>query len=73
VSSTPPKLFVSDSWTSPADKEWVLRLASHLREQGVNVIVLIALVIGFVVRLESWSSPRQNAGGAYSVAGPTPH
>ncbi len=34
-----PKLFVSYSWTSPDHEAWVLRLATELRESGVDVIL----------------------------------
>ena len=32
-----PKLFMSYSWTSPSHEEWVLSLATELRETGVDV------------------------------------
>lgn len=34
-----PKLFVSYSWTTPEHEEWVLNLATELRESGVDVIL----------------------------------
>ena len=34
-----PKLFVSYSWSSPDHEEWVLQLATELRESGVEVIL----------------------------------
>lgn len=34
-----PKLFVSYSWTNPDHEAWVLRLATELRESGVDVIL----------------------------------
>src|ERR1700693_342249 len=34
-----PKLFVSYSWTSPDHEAWVLRLATELRENGIDVIL----------------------------------
>lgn len=34
-----PKLFISYSWTSPAHEQWVLNLATELRESGVDVIL----------------------------------
>jgi SEFIR domain len=34
-----PKLFVSYSWSSPPHIEWVLRLATDLRSDGVDVIL----------------------------------
>jgi hypothetical protein len=34
-----PKLFVSYSWTSPDHEAWVVRLASDLRESGIDVIL----------------------------------
>ena len=34
-----PKLFISYSWTSPDHEEWVLQLATELRESGVDVIL----------------------------------
>jgi SEFIR domain len=35
----PPKLFMSYSWTSEDHKQWVLNLATGLRENGVDVIL----------------------------------
>jgi hypothetical protein len=34
-----PKLFISYSWTSPAHEEWVLHLATELRQAGVDVVL----------------------------------
>lgn len=34
-----PKLFMSYSWSSPDHEEWVLRIATELRESGVDVIL----------------------------------
>ncbi len=34
-----PKLFISYSWSNPSHEQWVLHLASELRESGVNVIL----------------------------------
>ncbi|MNF52984.1 SEFIR domain protein [compost metagenome] len=34
-----PKLFISYSWSSPDHQKWVLRLATELRENGVDVIL----------------------------------
>jgi hypothetical protein len=34
-----PKLFVSYSWTSPDHEAWVLKLATDLRESGIDVIL----------------------------------
>jgi hypothetical protein len=34
-----PKLFISYSWSSPIHEQWVLDLASELRESGVDVIL----------------------------------
>lgn len=34
-----PKLFISYSWTSPSHEEWVLSLATELREYNVDVIL----------------------------------
>ena len=34
-----PKLFISYSWSSPDHEEWVLQLATQLREAGVDVIL----------------------------------
>ena len=34
-----PKLFISYSWSSPTHEQWVLYLASELRESGVYVIL----------------------------------
>ena len=35
----PKRLFVSYSWTSPQHAEWVLQLATELREAGVDVVL----------------------------------
>lgn len=34
-----PKLFISYCWSSPDHEEWVLRLGTELRENGVDVIL----------------------------------
>ena len=34
-----PKLFISYSWTSPDHEQWVLNLATELRESGIDVIL----------------------------------
>jgi len=34
-----PKLFISYSWTSSAHEEWVISLATELRESRVDVIL----------------------------------
>ena len=34
-----PKLFISYSWSNPTHEQWVLDLASELRESGVDVIL----------------------------------
>jgi TIR domain len=34
-----PKLFVSYSWSSPDHEQWVINLATELRESGVDVIL----------------------------------
>lgn len=34
-----PKLFISYSWSSPDHEQWVLDLATELREDGVDVIL----------------------------------
>jgi len=39
MTTRPPRLFVSYSWTSPAHEEWVLSLATELCESGVDVIL----------------------------------
>ena len=39
MTSTAPKLFVSYSWSSPEHEEWVIALATQLREGGIDVIV----------------------------------
>ena len=39
MTEQPPKLFISYSWTSPAHEEWVLSLATALRESGIDVIL----------------------------------
>ena len=35
----PPKLFISYSWTTPDHEAWVLRLATELRDSGIDVIL----------------------------------
>jgi hypothetical protein len=37
--SRTPKLFVSYSWSSPEHEQWVIDLATQLRESGVDVIL----------------------------------
>lgn len=37
--NAPPKLFLSYSWTSAGHEDWVLQLATELRESGVDVIL----------------------------------
>jgi hypothetical protein len=37
--SDPPKAFISYSWTSDEHEEWVINLATLLRESGVDVIL----------------------------------
>jgi hypothetical protein len=39
VTESAPKLFISYSWTSQSHEEWVLSLATELRESGVDVIL----------------------------------
>ncbi len=39
MADTPPKLFISYSWTSPQHKQWVLDLAKELRKFGVDAIL----------------------------------
>lgn len=39
MSDENPKLFISYSWTSPHHEQWVLNLATELRESGVDVIL----------------------------------
>ena len=34
-----PKTFISYSWSSPQHEEWVLNLATELRESGVDVVL----------------------------------
>jgi len=38
-SENPPRLFISYSWKPESHAEWVLKLASSLREDGVDVIL----------------------------------
>jgi hypothetical protein len=35
---TPPKVFLSYSWSNPEHEQWVIQLATELRETGVDVI-----------------------------------
>ncbi len=37
--TTPPKLFISYSWTTPDHEAWVIRFATELRESGIDVIL----------------------------------
>jgi hypothetical protein len=39
MSEENPKFFISYSWTSPEHEQWVLSLATELRESGVDVIL----------------------------------
>lgn len=39
MSSPPPKLFISYSWTTPDHEAWVLQLATDLRDNGVDVVL----------------------------------
>src|SRR6266446_6798061 len=39
MQNPPPRVFVSYSWSSPAHVQWVLDLATRLREDGVDVIL----------------------------------
>ena len=39
MSETPPKLFISYSWTTPDHEAWVVELATRLRESGVHAIL----------------------------------
>lgn len=39
MSEENPKLFISYSWTSPGHEEWVLQLATELRDNGIDVII----------------------------------
>lgn len=37
--ASPPKLFVSYSWSTPEHEQWVIDLATRLTEQGVHVVL----------------------------------
>lgn len=39
MSDINPKLFISYSWSSPEHEQWVLDLATELRESGIDVIL----------------------------------
>jgi hypothetical protein len=39
LNPTPPKLFISYSWTTPMHERWVLELAERLRADNVDVIL----------------------------------
>lgn len=39
AAEAPPKVFISYRWSSPEHEEWVLLLATSLRQSGVNVIL----------------------------------
>jgi len=34
-----PKAFISYSWSSPQHEQWVINLATELRQEGVDVIL----------------------------------
>lgn len=36
--SSPPKVFLSYSWSTPEHEQWVIQLATELRESGVDLI-----------------------------------
>lgn len=36
---TPPKLFISYSWTTPTHERWVIELAERLRDDNIDVIL----------------------------------
>lgn len=36
---TAPKLFISYSWSNPTHEQWVINLATELRESGIDVIL----------------------------------
>lgn len=38
-SDQPPRLFISYSWSTPDHQQWVMTLATELRESGVDVIL----------------------------------
>jgi hypothetical protein len=38
-SDRPPRLFISYSWSTPDHQQWVMTLATELRESGVDVIL----------------------------------
>jgi hypothetical protein len=35
----PPKVFISYSWTSDEHQQWVLELATELRQSGVDIVL----------------------------------
>lgn len=37
--SSPPKLFISYSWSSPEHEDWVIQLATGLRQSGIDAIL----------------------------------
>ncbi len=39
MSESDPKIFISYSWTNETHEEWVINLATELRENGVDVIL----------------------------------
>jgi len=39
MTNTSPKLFVSYSWSTPEHEEWVIKLATELRDSGIDVIL----------------------------------
>lgn len=39
MNSSDPKVFISYSWSSEAHKAWVLKLATDLRNQGVDILL----------------------------------
>ena len=39
LANTPPKVFISYSWSSPEHEQFVLDLATQLRESGIDAIL----------------------------------
>ena len=52
---TAPKLFISYSWSSPEHEQWVVDLATELRESGVDVILISGISRKVTTLSLSWS------------------
>jgi hypothetical protein len=39
INNEHPKVFISYAWTNPRHQNWVLQLATELRNEGIDVIL----------------------------------